>query len=373
MKTSAKLVTIKGISFYVHFTFLIFIAWLLVLYIMSGMQWEQLLWSLVFIISLFTCVMLHEYGHALTAAQFGISAKKITLYPIGGIASIEKLPENPRQELLISMAGPAVSFVIGGVLLLFAPQHFTWHSLREYTGVLSSSNFLYTLGVVNIVLAVFNLIPAFPMDGGRIFRALLAFKYNYLKATVIAASVGRAIAILIVIAGIISLNLLMSVIGIFIILFAQAEESYLQIKMLVKNIHLNDVLMYDYDSIDAGLNMIEAANILSNNHSKYFIVVDKGMPVGVLNRMAVMKVVADQEFDTKVGELMKETPEHFEGAMLVEDVLDKFAVNDERIFPVFDKEKFIGVVNFQHIIEYLLIHKSATREFVKTRSLAGLV
>jgi Zn-dependent protease len=176
MKSSLKLITIKGISVYLHFTFLIFVVWMLAVYIASGMQWQQLLWSVIFLLSIFACVVLHEYGHAFVAAWFGINAKRITIYPIGGIASIEKLPESPKQELLISAAGPFVSFVLGSVLLLFAPQAFSLESLRGYNGVITQNSFLYALGWINIALAVFNLIPAFPMDGGRILRALLAFK-----------------------------------------------------------------------------------------------------------------------------------------------------------------------------------------------------
>lgn len=373
MKASLKLLTIKGISVYVHFTFLFFVVWVLVVYIASGMLWQQLLWSMVFLASIFACVVIHEYGHAFVAAWFGINAKKITLYPIGGIASIEKLPENPRQELLISGAGPVVSFVLASVLLLFAPQHFSWTGFEDYSGGLNQGNILYMLGWTNIFLALFNLIPAFPMDGGRILRALLALKFNYIKATSIAAGIGKVIAVLILITGVLSMNLIVALIGVFIILFAHAEESYLQIRMLVKGIKLKDVLMFDYDRLDADISVNEAAGILESNHSKYFIVMNEGTPVGTLNRMEVMKAVSEQSYNKKISELMKQGIEHLEGEMLVEDVLNTFSENEEKIYPVFDRQNFLGVVNFQHIIEYLLIHKAASKEYIKTKSLAELV
>lgn len=373
MKSSIKLISIKDITVYLHFTFLLFVVWLVVLYIISGMQSTQLFWSVLFLLALFTCIVVHEYGHALVAARFGINAKKITLYPIGGIASIEKLPENPKQELWISIAGPVVSFCLAGLFFLFAPQPFTMQTFRTFKGVLDANNFLFTLGVANLLLAIFNLIPAFPMDGGRILRALLAFRFNYIKATAIAASIGRVIAIFIIISGLLSLNLLLAVIGGFILLFAQAEESYLQIKTLVSGIKLKEVLMYDFDSIDAQFDINEAANIIQNKHSKYFIVTDHGVPIGTLNRIAVMKAVAEQDYDKKVGDLINEDIEHLEGDMLVQDMLDKFSGNEDKPYPVFEHERFLGVVSFQHIIEYLLIHNAASKDYTKTKSLAGLV
>lgn len=365
--------TIKGITVYLHFTFLFFIAWLLIVYISSGMAWTQLLWSVAFLFSLFVSVILHEYGHALVAAQFGINAKKITLYPIGGIASIEKLPENPKQELLISGAGPVVSFCISALLLLFAPQELSVENFKNYTGEITKDNFLFSLGWLNAALAFFNLIPAFPMDGGRIVRALLAFRYNYIKATAIAASVGRVIAIIFVVIGLISMNFILSIIGMFVIVFAKAEESYLQLKTLTQGIRLSETIMFDYDSLDGNLTVNEAANILQNKHNKYFIVLENGIPTGTLNRMEVIKAVAQQEYDKKVIELMRKNILHLEGSMMVDTVLESLAGNQERIYPVFEREKFIGVISFQRILEYLLIHKAATKEYGKTRGLVELV
>jgi Zn-dependent protease len=372
MKGSMKLITIKGIIVYLHFTFLVFLAWMIGVFIFSGMQWMQLVWSLLFLLAVFACIVLHEYGHALVASDLGINAKKITLYPIGGIASIEKLPENSRQELLISIAGPFVSFCLAALLLLFSPQKLSFQSFTEMDGTLNATNFLYTLAIVNISLGVFNLIPAFPMDGGRILRALLALRYNYIKATAIAASVGKVIALLLIVAGLLSLNFVLALVGVFIIVFARSEESYLQLKTLVKGLRLKDVLLYDYNNIEADLGVREAANMLQSDQGKYFIVMHDGLPVGTLNRMEVMKAVSGQEYDKTVGDLMKENLIHLEGEMLVEEVLDQFSGNEERIYPVFDKERFLGVVSFQHIIEYLLINK-ASLEYNKARSLAELV
>jgi Zn-dependent protease len=344
-----------------------------VLYVTSGMRWAQLLWSVLFLLAVFASIVLHEYGHALVASDLGIYAKRITFYPIGGITSNEKLPANPKQELLISMAGPFVSFCIGALLLLFAPQKPSLQIFNKLGDGLNASNLLFTLGIVNIGLGVFNLIPAFPMDGGRILRAVLAFKYNYIKATVIAATVGKIIALAVIIGGLVIMDYAMLLVGVFIILFAQSEESYLQIKTMVKGLRLSDVVMYDYESIEAGISVREAADILQNYPDKYFVVLYEGRPVGTLNRMDVIKAMSGQEYDKAVGDLMKEDIKHLQGEMLVEEFLDQFPRNEERIYPVYNEGQFLGVVSFQHVVEYILIHKASSKEYHKAQSVPEFV
>jgi Zn-dependent protease len=373
MKGSVKLTTVKGVTVFLHFTFLFFVVWLGVLYITSGMQWTQLLWSVLFLLAVFACLVLHEYGHALVASDLGINAKKITFYPIGGIASGEKLPANPKQELLISLGGPFVSLCIGALLLLFSPQTPSYQIFRRLGDGLNASNFLFTLGVANIGLSVFNLIPAFPMDGGRILRAVLAFKYNYIKATVIAATVGKVIVLATIIGGLVIIDYVMLLVGVLLMLFTQSEESYLQIKVLVKGLRLRDTLMYDYESMEAGVSVREAADILQSYHDKYFVVMYEGRPVGTSGRMDVIKAVSELEYNKVVAELMKEDIKHLQGEMPVEEFLDQFPRNEERIYPVYDEEQFLGVVSFQQVIEYILIHKGSSKAYRKTQSMAELV
>ena len=373
MKSSVKLITAKGITVYLHFTFLLFAAWLVIMFVASGMQLTQLAWSFLLVIASFLCIVVHEYAHAFVAARFGISAKRITLYPIGGIASIEKLPQNPKQELAISAAGPFVSFCIAGFLFLFTPQEFSAQSLKQYTGILSKTNFLYALAMVNMVLAIFNLIHAYPLDGGRILRALFDFCFKYIKATAIVAAISKVMAVIVILVGLLTLNFLLALVGVFIILFARAEELYLQLRSLVSGIQLREVLMYDYNSLDADLTANEAANFLENNHSKYFIIMKQGMPVGTLNRIEVMKAVADHRNSTKISSLMQGNVVHLDAGMPIENILDAISGKEDRLYPVFDNGQFVGVVSFSHIIEYLLLHKISSTDYDKTRSLVELV
>ena len=339
----------------------------------NGSHWMQLLWSVLFVSAVFISIALHEYGHAFVASYFGINAKEITLFPIGGIASIEKLPESPKQELLISSAGPSVSFVLAAFCWLFGSHESLLRTYESFNGIINEANFIDVLGVANILLGLFNLIPAFPLDGGRILRAVLAFQFNYVKATQIVASVSKVVAVLFIVYALATLHVLILLFGFFILVFAQAEEGYLQLKALVKGIRLKDMLMHDCNSLDANLTVHEAVNLLQQKQNKVFLVMDKGQIVGTVNRLDVMKALADQQYDVKISSLVKDNLVSFDSETTLDKVLDKLSKDDERLYPVIDKGQFVGVVNFQHLIEYLLLHKVNTADFAKAKSLVELV
>lgn len=358
MKGAFKIATIKGIRLYVHWTFLLIVGWIMVAGAAQGNNLVQLLWSLLFLLSVFACITLHEFGHAMVAARFGIMAKDITLLPIGGMANIEKFPESPAQELAISAAGPIVSLVIAFLL---------WLAFRTYPpelmvvgggGITQLPSFLYNLSLVNVVLAVFNLIPAFPMDGGRILRALLSFKLDHLRATNIAATAGKVIAVLFIVAGILIFNPFLPVIGVFIIFSAGIEAYYLRLRSLVKGIKLNDVLIRQYSSLADNITVQEAAKVLETDQSKYFILTDNGRPAGTINRIEIVKAAAEGHEDLRLRDLPKEPPEFLDGSQEVADVLEKLARNSHHIFPVMDNGQLGGVVTLNHIIEHQLMNKS---------------
>jgi Zn-dependent protease/predicted transcriptional regulator len=373
MRGSFKIISFRGINLFIHWTFLFVFAWMILVNTRLGSNIEQIVWSLLFIIGVFACVTLHEFGHALVASWFGIEAKEIFLLPIGGIASIEKFPGNPRQEIAISIAGPLVNIIIAFLLLLFLQPVGTIWKIPEGLSITHGHDLLYNLALVNIGLAVFNLIPAFPMDGGRILRALLGFKLNYVRATGIAAIVGKVIASFFIGLGILISNLVLPLIGLFIIFSASMEEYYLRLKALVKGIKLKEVLMYDYNALQSNTSVKEAASILMNNHSKYFIVMDGAHPVGSINRMEIVEAIAEMKYDEIIRNLVKEDLNYLDGEEEVESVLEILARNDERLYPVMENSHFTGVVNFNHIIEYLLIQTADTKEYGRVKSLVGLL
>ncbi|MFG0255723.1 MAG: site-2 protease family protein [Rhodopirellula sp. JB053] len=216
MSSSWKLGRFAGIDVRVHWTFLLLPLWVYFSNLASGNGALAATGSVLMVLCVFACVLLHEFGHALTARRFGIPTRDITLLPIGGVASLERMPREPWKELAIAVAGPAVNVVIASVM--FA----TLWLLSPLSGTVAA--FLYQLAIINVALVVFNMLPAFPMDGGRVLRSILAMRLPYLRATVIAARVGQLTAATFGLLGLIGGNLLLVFVAGFIILAAQGES-----------------------------------------------------------------------------------------------------------------------------------------------------
>ncbi len=197
----------RGIRIEVHWTFTLLLIWVVFLDIQRGGTTNTALMNIILILLLFLCVILHELGHALAARRFNINTKKITLLPIGGVASLEKMPEKPGQELIVALAGPAVNVIIAMLLFLVVPMKNYFgldaDSLVQLLAAPALETLLFYLFIANVMLVVFNLIPAFPMDGGRVFRALLAFTMDRARATEIAAGLGQALAVVFFMLGLI--------------------------------------------------------------------------------------------------------------------------------------------------------------------------
>ncbi len=227
MKNAFKLGSFTGIGIYVHWTMSLLLGVVFVFALSQGISMGETLAALVFVSVLFGCVILHELGHALTAKSFGIPTLDITMYPIGGVARLQRMPREPRQELLIAIAGPAVNLAIAAVL--FVVLIATGRSLALSLFVESDLNTLGMLMWMNVTLAGFNMLPAFPMDGGRVLRAGLATKLSYKNATRIAAYVGQGMAILFGIVAVVpvpfftSFNPVLLFVGIFVFLAARQE------------------------------------------------------------------------------------------------------------------------------------------------------
>jgi stage IV sporulation protein FB len=209
---SFTLGTIAGIRVKIHSTFLLIFGLILLSDLLGGAGPGAVAGELLFISLLFSIVVLHELGHALAARRFGIATRDITLYPIGGIARLDYLPQKPWQEISVAIAGPAVNFVLAGIMYVLSPL------AAGTVGGMLMSRFI----AINLGLGLFNLIPAFPMDGGRIFRALLTLKQGYLNATKTAASTGKVVAVLLGSTGLF-LNPMLIFIAVFIWIAGSSE------------------------------------------------------------------------------------------------------------------------------------------------------
>jgi len=224
-----KLGDIAGIGVYIHWSFWLLPAWIL---LSADGSFAGALASVIFVFAVFGCVVLHELGHALMARQFGIGTRDITLYPIGGVASLERMPRRPAHELAIALAGPAVNVLIAAVLfaVLVVGDIGTGGLLLDFAG----GSFLANLLFVNVALVVFNMLPAFPMDGGRVLRAFMAMRLPYLRATEIAVRVGQAVAVVLGLVGLVTGGTLLFV-AFFVFLAAQAELAMARASELTGN------------------------------------------------------------------------------------------------------------------------------------------
>jgi Zn-dependent protease len=222
MNGSYKLGQAFGIGIYIHWTFGLLVGWIVLSYGSAGAGFAQIVDALVLVGAVFGCVTLHELGHSLAARHYGINTRHITLLPIGGVAMLDRMPRNPRHELVIAVAGPAVNVAIIGVLLILSflaglGANLTGFNLSPGGGLISN------LIVVNTILVLFNMIPAFPMDGGRVFRSLLSMKKGHLRATQIAATTGKTLAVALGIYGFLHNPVLMFT-AVFVYYGAEAER-----------------------------------------------------------------------------------------------------------------------------------------------------
>lgn len=353
MKYSLYLGNVRGIKISVHWTFLILILWIVFANLRSGSDLSEILWSVGFILVIFLCVILHELGHALAAQQFNISTSDITILPIGGIARLESIPEKPREELIVALAGPAVNLLISAILYPFVTFSTTLGEL-ETLNKIGPQNFLAALMSVNIWLAIFNLIPAFPMDGGRVLRALLGFKLDHARATRIAASIGQLLAIGFVFLGFVS-NPFLIFIGLFIFLGAQAEASYSQSKLLLKGYTVNEVTMHEIPTIDEGASIKEAVTRLLNSQNRNYIVIRNGKPAGTLTRDAIIRAVAEKGANATVKEVTDTDLLILKPTMPLEQAWHLMQQKNKPLMPVIVDGQLTGVIDAENISEFILI------------------
>ena len=281
MKWSWKIGEFAGIGVYMHTTFLLLLGWVAFTGWLQARTLMGALGSVVFILALFLVVVLHEYGHALTARKFGIKTRDITLLPIGGVARLERMPDDPKQELWVALAGPAVNVVIAAVLFVWLAVTNAMQPLSALT--VTGGSFIERLMVVNVILVVFNMIPAFPMDGGRVVRALLAMRLEYTKATQIAASLGQGIAFLLGFIGLFT-NPLLVFTALFVWMGAAQESSMVQIKSSLGGIPVSRAMLTDFRTVSPRDALAYVIELILSGSQQDFPVVEGGRAVGVLTR-----------------------------------------------------------------------------------------
>ena len=352
MKWSWKLGEVAGIGVYMHATFLIVVAWVLLSHWMQGHSLPVMLAGAGFILALFACVLLHEFGHALSAKKYGIKTRDITLLPIGGVARLERMPDDPKQELWVALAGPAVNVVIAAVLFVFLQITSSLAPLNQLS--VTGGPFMERLMVVNIFLVLFNMLPAFPMDGGRVLRALLAMRMDYLRATQIAANLGQGMALLFGFIGLFSSPFLLFI-ALFIWIGASQEAGMVQTKAALGGIPVHKAMLTDFQHLTPHDSLSRAVELILTGSQHDFPVVDNGRVVGVLTRSDLLIALAQHGQHVPVTEVMKREFQVVDSFEMMETTFQRLQANECPTLPVVHKGQLVGLVTMDNMGEFLMI------------------
>jgi Zn-dependent protease/CBS domain-containing protein len=355
MRWSWKIGRIAGIGIYMHVTFLILLGWVAARHYLLRYNIGDALSGLGFILALFAIVVLHELGHALTARRFGIRTRDITLLPIGGVARLERMPDDPKQELLVALAGPAVNVALAVLCFVILLAQHGVALVGDWDVV--GGNFFRKLLWVNVGLAVFNLLPAFPMDGGRVLRALLAIRMDYVRATHIAANIGQAMALLFGFVGLFS-NPFLVFIALFVWMGATQEASMIEMKSVLGGVPVHRVMITDFRTLVPNDPLGRAVDLVLTGSQQDFPVVDNGEVAGVLTRGDLLAGLAKGGQTATVGEFMQHNVCTARSTDLAERVFARLQEGQCRTLPVIDNGELVGIVTLENVGEFMMIQNA---------------
>lgn len=358
MRWSLKVAHVAGTDVYVHATFFALLAWIGVVDGLEKGSIAAAAAAVAFTTMLFVCVVLHEFGHASMSRRFGIQTRDIVLYPFGGVGHLERIPDVPSQEFLIALAGPAVSLSIA--LVLFAVVRIlggTPH-LEDVSG--GNTSVAERLILINIALAAFNLLPAFPMDGGRVLRALLAMRLDYARATELAARVGQAMAVLFAIVGA-WLNPLLILIALFVWVGATGEAALAQVRQRLQGARADAAMRTDFATLSPGDAIGRAAELTIRHAQSDFPVVEDGQVVGMLTHRDVARWLSEDAEPRLVDEVMHRTFEIIDRSEPLEAVFGRLQQEPEKTLIVTDHGRLAGLVGLAEIATLLRITRSISR------------
>lgn len=356
MKGFLKLGKVSGVEIQVHWTFALLLIWAGYVEFQDNGDLHRVLINQGFILVLMVCVVLHELGHALAAKQFNIKTRKIILLPIGGVATLEKMPEKPGQELLVALAGPAVNLIIAIVLALLVPikSYFSFEAIviEEMLYAPTLQNFLFYLFIANMMLVLFNLIPAFPMDGGRVFRALLSYKLGRVEATKIAAGVGQVLAFVFFVFGFF-LNPFLILIAFFIFFAAYGENQMVQQESILKGHTVKEATLTAITILTPNYNVQEVVAIILAGTERDFVVAENDKAVGIITQKDIIKNVKTPSMQVK--DIMKKDFHTIESKVEIKTVLELFGKEKDKFYPVTENGQLIGAIDVYNVSEFMIL------------------
>ena len=353
---SIQLATVAGTSVRIHLTFFLLLAWFGVWSWLQGGP-SAAVDSVVFVVLLFGCVVLHEFGHVFAARRYGISTPDVTVLPIGGLARLERMPEKPGEEIVVAIAGPLVNVAIALVLFVILGFKFNLSDMAEIEK--ASSSLTARLAAANVALVIFNLIPAFPMDGGRVLRALLATRFSYVQATQIAARAGQFMAIGFGFIGLMGSPLLILV-AVFIFIAASAENAHIEMRDLARGFLASDAMITKFQALEPTATVGEAADLLLRTTQQEFPVVDGGHHLrGVLTRSQLIAALEQHGRSAPVLEVMdRDIPKVGERACLA-NAMEELQGSVAKVVAVTHADgRFAGYITTENFAELAMVEKA---------------
>jgi Zn-dependent protease len=345
-----------------------FLLWIAAMHWMSGHDFDTMLSGVAFMIALFGSVLLHEFGHALTARKYGISTRDITLLPIGGISRMERMPDVPSQELAVALAGPAINVAIAVVLFGFLSLTNSWVPLDELA--LTRGSLVERVMLANISLLFFNLLPAFPMDGGRALRALLAMRMSYSRATRMAAGVGQVFAVIFGLVGLL-LNPLLVLIAIFIWFGASQEASATLMKASFAGVPVSKAMLTDFQSLREEDSLARAVELTLHGSQHDFPVLNENRVTGLLTRKDLIAALATHGSGLLVADAMRRDFYAVEPSEPLETVFLRMAQAQDYTIPVIQYGKLVGLLTSDNLAEFFMLHTALEQSAQRKQSRAA--
>lgn len=353
MKWSFGVARLFGIDVHLHLTFVAFLLFIgLGNWLVDGSAHAAMI-GLLFFIGLFVCVLLHEFGHALMARRYAIGTAEITLLPIGGLARLDRMPEKPLQEIAVALAGPAVNLVIAGLLAAWLAFTDSWQPWSELSP--TAGNLPERLLVANLFLAAFNLLPAFPMDGGRVLRGLLGLRFDFGRSTRIAATVGQSMAILFGIAGLWG-NPMLVVIALFVWFGAAQERSALEMKHALQGVTVRTAMIADLRVLTADSTLRDATHYLLDSSQQEFPVLRGSALVGILTRQRLFAGLRARGPEAKVTEYIETDVASAAPHELLDNALARLKPDGCTTLAVSERGEFLGLVTAETVGELCMLH-----------------
>ncbi|HEU0012688.1 MAG TPA: site-2 protease family protein [Longimicrobium sp.] len=359
MRWSLRVARMGATEIKIHLTFVLLLALVAVAYAADGGA-AAAVDAVLFVLLLFGSVLLHELGHVAAARRYGIDTPDITLLPIGGVARMRRLPRDPRQELVVSLAGPAVTLAIAAASFALARAGTPGGMLRpdaEPWRVLADRFF-----TANVVLLVFNLLPAFPMDGGRVLRALLALRMDYVRATRAAAAVGQGFAALFGLAGLLVSPLLV-VIAVFVYVGARQEAAAAEVQETAAGLPVSAAMMTDFRVLRPESTLGGAAALLLASGQRDFPVVDdEGWMCGVLTRAGLLRGLARHGGGASVETAMEAGPAGLSPESGLAEAFQRMQDAPAPLVPVADANgTLLGVLTPENLAEMVILRGAMAR------------